>query len=400
MDRSLFLFEENSLSKKLVVVFSGINAKSFMGYKLLKGTPFNKLFIRDNTKSWYSGDIKGLSKSYEELLEKIKEITDKFETKDITFIGSSMGGYAALLFGKELKVKNIMAFGPQIVINKNLPNNPTNNDYIKNKNLTEFINSSDANIDIFIGLNELADIYHIQAIKEKHNINIYRFFGQEHNVMSFLHSIGVLKEFIVTKIENSSFKIDILSNCVFSYDKGMLSKAIENYYIKKEYQYALDCFEKLIEQNRSLNTLWKFKGLCLYHLKKYNEAMSGFKVAEQMIYNDEQLHFYMGLTYQKLNKHELSLIHFKSALKISDGIKLKHYIKLAISYRELSMYDEALNILNKSLLVSSKNFGTYYQFGMIYQKKNQLEKALFCYKKALDLNPENEKTIEKVKELS
>ena len=73
----LFLFQENKESDKLVIVFSGVNAKSFMGYKLVKEFECNKIFIRELNKSWYHKPLEGISNSIDELILHIKKFTDK-----------------------------------------------------------------------------------------------------------------------------------------------------------------------------------------------------------------------------------------------------------------------------------------------------------------------------------
>ena len=44
MNNEFFHFEENKNSDKLIVIFSGVKSKSFMGYKLIEDFDCNKIF--------------------------------------------------------------------------------------------------------------------------------------------------------------------------------------------------------------------------------------------------------------------------------------------------------------------------------------------------------------------
>ena len=153
------MFIEEKLSDKLLVIFSGVNATTFMGYKLFSTYNVNKLFIRDPNKSWYNGEIKNLSTDADDLLIKIKYITDKFELNNITMFGSSMGGYAAILFGVKLKVANVITFGPQIILNPKMPNNPSSMKNITYDNLHNILyENHNTNNTIYCGSEEILDI--------------------------------------------------------------------------------------------------------------------------------------------------------------------------------------------------------------------------------------------------
>lgn len=394
-----FYFEQNKDSDKLAVIFSGVNSKDFMGYKLIKEIKCNKIFIREDKKSWYHSKIDGVSNNIDELIQYIKTYTDKFKSKDITFIGSSMGGYASLLIGIKLHVKRIIAFGPQIIINKNFPNNPKDDSYIKYKNLTSLINQSNSNIDIIIGMNELADLYHIKDINNSH-VKIFKLFAQPHNVMYYLQEIGILKEYISSNILGKEYNLNILNTYNYNLDNNYLKKAVDLFYIKKEYYSAEKYFNNLIDIYPSINTFYKYKGICNLFNNNYKEAINQFKQSEYLVFRDNELHYYLGLCFFNLKDFFNASNHFKHALEFATTKKLSYYIKLAVSYRELKKYNESLEILQESLQISTKNYGTYYQLAQIYKllKKNDL--AIQNLKTAINLKPNNKSIIAELQKLS
>lgn len=52
-------------------------------------------------------------------------------------------------------------------------------------------------------------------------------------------------------------------------------------------------------------------------------------------------------------------------------------------------YEEALKVLRKLLKICPDNPDVYYNLGIIYESKNQIDTAVQMYTKALELSPEH-----------
>lgn len=68
-------------------------------------------FYLDDKKCWYHQGIAGLSTNIPETVAYLASVIRPYT--DVTFLGSSAGGYAALLFGSLLNVTRVIAFKPQ-----------------------------------------------------------------------------------------------------------------------------------------------------------------------------------------------------------------------------------------------------------------------------------------------
>lgn len=75
---------------------------------------YKHIFIRDVFKQWYLTGINHKINSPEKLVEFLRNETKEFGT--ITTIGSSAGGYAAILYGSLINAKTAIAFNPQFEI--------------------------------------------------------------------------------------------------------------------------------------------------------------------------------------------------------------------------------------------------------------------------------------------
>lgn len=93
---------------------------------------YDKKFIIDIHQCWYHKGIGGLSSSIDETKVVLEKLIEGY--KKVIFLGVSAGGYAAILFGSLLKIRNVVAFSPQTVLS-----NPVVQKY---KNLCGFIDET------------------------------------------------------------------------------------------------------------------------------------------------------------------------------------------------------------------------------------------------------------------
>lgn len=96
----------------------------------------SRIFYMDVKNKWYHCGIENLSTNIEETVNVLKEQIKNF--KKVIFIGSSCGGYAAILFGSLLNIDIVIAFKPQTIVPDWVDKN-----YIKDEfsNLNKHINN-------------------------------------------------------------------------------------------------------------------------------------------------------------------------------------------------------------------------------------------------------------------
>ena len=82
---------------------------------------YNIKFLTDPQKRWYHKGIPGLSTNIPETVSYLETLVSGY--KKVVFMGTSAGGYAALLFGSLLNVSTVIAFKPQTLLTEgNLDN--------------------------------------------------------------------------------------------------------------------------------------------------------------------------------------------------------------------------------------------------------------------------------------
>jgi pimeloyl-ACP methyl ester carboxylesterase len=185
-----------------IVVFNGrqqkfgINTTEFNNTLLRIGYKTNT-FISDTTKTWYNGE--GV---FDPLLLKVQRFVDSHSDKRIVFMGSSMGGFGAILFASFIpRCTKVVAFSPQIAIDPKLTV-PWDERYLDSVGklrhfpfpTVENKFRRDIPYNILYGSEEPKDRKHLDIIGNKlySNVTIDKCVGAGHNVPAYLKSTNTL----------------------------------------------------------------------------------------------------------------------------------------------------------------------------------------------------------------
>lgn len=107
-------------STQTVISFAGLALVPGMPprefWRSLSGFDVNVLLAKDFKQCWYQQGLLGLAGTVAETTELLRRAVPEGQTTTAT-LGSSAGGYAAILFGVLMGVDKIVAFGPQTLLN-------------------------------------------------------------------------------------------------------------------------------------------------------------------------------------------------------------------------------------------------------------------------------------------
>lgn len=209
-------------------------------WKKMGSQAFSKnIYVRDIYKSWY---IKGINASASSIERAANIINNEIGKKRFITVGSSAGGYGAILFGIMLNAEYVIAFSPQISVPLFLENtepekNPIymkycNNDGIsKYLNLKDIIRQSDTEIFVFYPAQSERDIKQIEILKGMNNVNII-------GVHEKQHGVGIYDFTLKALIEKDRYFLRSLSGHIFSktgLSFEVLGKARTIYYLISKY---------------------------------------------------------------------------------------------------------------------------------------------------------------------
>lgn len=202
---------------QLLVVFGGINQGMgipvFEFQRVIQKEETDKIFIRDFQQSWYHLGIDTDIRTFDELEAFLTAELKRFPYKKVTFMGNSMGGYAALLFGTRLRVDRIIAFSPQVFIDPIAKMRALDFRWIKqlsrlylkgiNKkfwNLKEYFNSELEDLtSAQIHYTENHRLDRLQATSLQNTaVKLFPYSGKGHNLVKELRDSGELLQIIRT----------------------------------------------------------------------------------------------------------------------------------------------------------------------------------------------------------
>ncbi len=200
----------------LLVAFGGIAGElgipPFEFFNLSKEFNVNRIYVRDLTQSWYQMGLPGLADNVEEVSLVLKEKISELNANKVVFIGNSMGGYAAILFGILLNADIVHAFSPQTFINRfhrfiyrdrrwrKYLTNVYKNSHKKYFDLRKVIHQDSrklhCEINIYYSSNHRLDKIHAEHMKNIGIITLHSYAEGGHRLVKTLRDEGSLKSII------------------------------------------------------------------------------------------------------------------------------------------------------------------------------------------------------------
>jgi hypothetical protein len=104
-----------------LVAFGGIvgalGIAPFEFFNATKAATLGRVFVRDLRQSWYHAGLPGFSTNLRDTARVLEAVLGERPPR-VTFVGNSMGGYAAIAFGVLLGATEVHAFSPQTFIDR------------------------------------------------------------------------------------------------------------------------------------------------------------------------------------------------------------------------------------------------------------------------------------------
>jgi hypothetical protein len=114
------LVERGEISDILIIAFTGglnwINFPLFEFFETTQTLRYSRILLKDKYRMFYHYGVDWRRRDWPKLLAYLTQQIDQLAPRRIFCIGSSSGGYAALVAGHYLKADYVHAFGPQTII--------------------------------------------------------------------------------------------------------------------------------------------------------------------------------------------------------------------------------------------------------------------------------------------
>lgn len=379
----VFQFVPCPESDELVVYFSSASAKRLESVGTLKRFKVNKLFVRDPGRNWYNGPIAGVCEDADTLAEALNEVVSQFDREKVTFIGSSMGGYGALLLGSLLGVGRIRAVAPQIVLNPKIPHSPKAD--VKYADLTTVINrgSVASDVRIWFGCGELLDVFQVARCVGIEGCEVNAVPNSLHNVMAHFKSMSLLPQFIDSLVLGTEF--DFAYGDLSSIPYAEIKSAIETLHLGADPLGAAEALQgishRLIDGGRldQMGRAWLSAGriaLARKHLQlgiEFNPS------------NYEAL-YALGTACIKQQDYASAVKFYAAAIQHYPSPNVVYQAQLAAAHRLNKDYHSALEAVRVALEISD-SWRPHYFAALTYQDMERYGDAVRSFQKVLARAP-------------
>ncbi len=155
---------------------------------------------------------------------------------------------------------------------------------------------------------------------------------------------------------------------------------------------AIDILKKAKFYNSANPNIYFLLGVMLFETNKISEAFSEFKALEEINPNYKNLNYYLALCYKKENNNMAVMDYAGKALEESPE-NPSLYIMLAQSYFNIDKPEEGLKVFELGAKRGINDYEFYLAWGISLIRINKIEFAKEKLYKALELKPEEDKTI-------
>lgn len=257
MDNYLIEYDDNFKNSNLCAVYFGshdiyfpnneeqfkkriVNKNFFEWYRLRVPQVHKHIFVRDVFKQWYFKGINSKIDCPEKIFQFLLKETEGYKT---VCVGSSAGGYAAILYGSLLKSDKVYAFNSRFEFSGKLKNSNEVKDPLlfrmrkereQYHDLKKIVDFSATDVFYFQSINSKLDKPQGLHIMDVDSIHKIRFKTSIHGV-PFL-KVAIPSVFSMSKEELSKFESKVNNPILFTIRRVGLVKTIVGFY--KQYKAA------------------------------------------------------------------------------------------------------------------------------------------------------------------
>jgi hypothetical protein len=191
------------LSDMAIVAFSSRGARHFNYHNILDSIPASKLLVRDPSDCWYNAGIPGVGDTVDQIAERLREELEAMGAKRVFTVGSSMGAYAAILFGCLVGAERAMAFAPQTLLDPMFALSPPGDIPLEAPDLEPIARAATGTkIDLVVGWDDPVDLFYYFHLEHIPSVRGLARIGGSH---TFIESLGTgLPQIIATLMEGGS----------------------------------------------------------------------------------------------------------------------------------------------------------------------------------------------------
>ena len=228
----------------------------------------------------------------------------------------------------------------------------------------------------------------IQKIIDENNIHIqiFRLFSlSEKSINSKDYNLSIYYNNEIIKLYNNYINVDDNIKYKKNYSGAYYNIGLAKYYLK-EYNKAIQDFNKSIELDPNFSDAYNNMGLSYYELKQYSQSLMYFDKAIQLNNQNSMIYVNRGVSKQQLKDYKGALEDYNEAIKLNPNLS-EAYNNRGNTQRILNNINSSIRDFDKAIELNPNNSEAYNNRGLVKKQLKDYEGALKDYNEAIKLNP-------------
>lgn len=155
-------------------------------------------------------------------------------------------------------------------------------------------------------------------------------------------------------------------------------------YYDGNYERAIECYTKLIEQEPDLAIGYRFRGWAYHALGRFEDAIADYTTAVEMDPEYPDVYVDRGEAHGALGRYDEAIADFTTAIELDPNI-INGYTGRAWEYYKMRDFTRALEDLSIGMQLNADCADCLYTRGLIYRDTGKERKARADLTKACDL---------------
>jgi pimeloyl-ACP methyl ester carboxylesterase len=188
----------------------------------------HKIYLCDYRNFWYYRGIENITNTMDQTIEVVRAVIEKLQPERTIAMGTSGGGYMAMLLGARLGLSRVIAFAPQTDISRMgraaLDDERWEKEMARiyavcgdggTYDIREQVATSASKITrfhVFYSDGDKGDVGHAERLKDLDNVRLYRIATEDHNVSRALKDRGLLGRIVKAAIRDYDDELELELN--------------------------------------------------------------------------------------------------------------------------------------------------------------------------------------------
>jgi capsular polysaccharide export protein len=349
----------HSGSKKLIIFFAAQDMKpgKYNFFQMGKEIEENVFFVNDLTDQWYQNGIESFGETFESTIDVLQKWIRHLKIDEVYTLGTSMGGYAAIMYGVHLNA-NILSFAPEIILktpysrSKKKIRAKTKIHYLS---LNELMKGYTKPITVICGESDVLDIYFTGLLTPTKTLQVITIKGADHYIPMFLTRASYTTNMVRTFYQsgkpdmNAVFEVgNILKN------KSTCKKLYAAYIAlqRKEYHIVELITNDILDNDVHAELAYYLKGSALLKVGNYRDAKVNLAIASLLAPSVAEYLFSYSHAVRMSGDEIQSLYLLNLLLQKFPNFDKAYYAKGMINYK-LNNFHDALQSFDKAYLLNA-----------------------------------------------